>query len=417
MTNTYRRLRTEMEPFLKGMNRKLKSSRYLSPNQIETFGLEVQSELNVYKEDEQLHGFFVIIDFIYEQAQQDGKWSSLERRLNPFFDTVTHYVYTASFSKSKKLKARFAKMLGTYVVQSMRDNDAPYARLFSAYMKTFSADQIDKLDHYFIGQDMHNASRSFCIAISYFYLYIGKESQAMVLLKQASPVLASEAEAHIALLTQRERYEQVLRWFDTFFPNKSDKLGTLQEYYDESTSLHDSSSIQYETWDRWLKAPSFKRFKTLMSHYSTKQKELVLDYLLPHLEERLFNEANKLVYIQILLEKEDFERIQRYFLLNEANPLELHEQKQLLLQRLAEARPELSLPVYHQFIIRLAEKRSRKYYVEAAEYVDKLAFIYRRLNEPHRYNQFKQILLKRYQSYRAFIEELKRREPNINMDS
>ncbi len=67
------------------MNRKLKSSRYLSPNQIETFGLEVKSELQSYKEDEQLQGFFVIIDFVYEQAQQDGQWSSLERRLNPFF--------------------------------------------------------------------------------------------------------------------------------------------------------------------------------------------------------------------------------------------------------------------------------------------------------------------------------------------
>ncbi|MFB4210824.1 hypothetical protein ACE1TH_02770 [Shouchella sp. JSM 1781072] len=417
MSNAYRRLRTEMEPYLKGLNRKLRSSRYLAPAQIESYGLEVRDHLHTFKEDEQLNGCFIIIDFLYGQAKGDGQWASLERRFNQFFDTVTHQMYESSFSKSKKLKTRFAKTLGSSLIASMEDEHAPYSRLFYTFMKAFSADQIDKLDHYFHEHDMKKASRSFSITMSYFFLYIGKESLAKSLMQQAQPLTPDEAVAHLSLLTHRERYEQVLSWFETFFPNKTDKLGVLQDYYDQSASLHHSSSIQYETWDRWLKAPSFKRFQTLMSHYSEQQKELVLDYLLPPLERRLFSEANKLVYAQILIQYPDYDRTQQYFLQHETNPLDLHEQKQQLLEQLVQERPALSLPVVHQFIIRLAEKRTRKYYVEAAEYVEKLASIYKRMNKTERYQQYKQALYKRYQSYRAFIEELKRREPIIHMDS
>lgn len=398
--------------------RKIISSRYFSPAHLEALSLEAKKTVEATEKERQLFGYLAFIYEITHKAEQDNQLLINERRITHIVDTLSSYIIEELQSDFVKHERTFTKVLYRLFMENRLKEDSPFPALLVKCLSSFKADTHDYLDQLFTADLDKQTDKNITTASSYFYLFIGKEVIALNKLKTCSDTLLSQdVEPHIQLLAKRERFTRIVEWTKALFPNKRNQMGSLQAFADQAHTAINVNTIHYGSWDRWLQAPSYNRFKTLSASLSKEQLDSVLAYILPKIEPLLYTEATKLTYVQLLNDYSYFEEAQLYFLNNESNPIALHETKLQLLNKLASDKPELVLPVYHQFIIRLAEKRSRKYYMEAADYVFKLADVYQALGEIDRFRFYLVELKNGYKSYRAFIEELKRRESKSHMDT
>ncbi|GIN06515.1 hypothetical protein CAY60_010510 [Shouchella clausii] len=400
-------LAMQLGPTLSATYRKLVSSRYFSPAHLEVLALEAKRSVEATVEPH-WRGYMLFIKTIYAEAQTEGRWEACERRLEHFFESIHSYLLTylkqLSATKEERL---YGKEIVKQLKASLKDDQSPWPKLLQASLPVFSAASLEAIEQSFAKASFDGAAKQVRLAASYFYLFIGKELQALQFLVATNNLATYDVEDHFMLLAKRGRHRQIQHWLSQLFPDQKSHLGSLQRYADESeTALQPATSVHYGTWDRWLQAPMFTRFEQLVAAMGQEQVSSVLAYLLPKLEERLYNEATRIVYVQLLNRYRYFDQARDYFLLYEKNPLSLQPPKIELLEALATNRPELALPVYHQFVVRLVEKRSRKHYVAAAEYVIGLKELYRVLGQHVRYREYIGKLKKVYKTYRAFIEEL-----------
>lgn len=402
----------QLEVDLSSTYRKLVSSRYFSPAHLEALSHEAKMTVENQNREHRLLSYMIFIQFIYNKAKTEERFDLYERRIGHFFEAVSSYITDLLKEQTgSKQERAYAKLLFTRLKQTATQPFSPYPQLMLRSLPVLSAGSLESLDRLFQDRFDLNHSKETAIAISYFYLFIGKESVALKELNNFSKILLPhEIEQHIKLMAKRERFTQIIQWIGILFERSSKKLGSLQQYADQAETALQSASIHFGSWDRWLHAPSIKRFNSLIAPLSSDQVEAVLSYILPKLADLLHTDAAKLAYVQLLHQYSYYVEARDYFLTAEPNPISMQEPKIRLLKTLAQQEPTLALPVYHQFIVRLVEKRSRKHYVEAADYTMELKSIYSALGQQDIYVYFTQELKRSYKSYRAFIEELKRRE-------
>ncbi|GAF19397.1 LOW QUALITY PROTEIN: hypothetical protein JCM19046_4045 [Bacillus sp. JCM 19046] len=394
--------------------RKIISSRYFSPAHLEVLSLEAKKSVDSIEKEKKLFGYLACIYEITHKAFQDDQYLQNERRIMHVIDTVSSYCMEELSSNFVKNERPFIKVLYRLFMDNHLKESSPYPALLIRCISSLK--MIRLIITHFLQLIIKRPLKRLQWLLVTFFLFIGKERLALnKLTMHTDTIQPQDVELHIQLLAKRERFSQIVEWITVLFPTKRHHLGSLQASPTRLILL--TITIHYGSWDRWLQAPSYNRFKTLSSSLSKNQLDSVLNYILPKMAPLLYTESTKLTYVQLLNDYSYFQEAQHYFLNNEPNPIALHETKLQLLKKLAENEPRHVLPVYHQFIIRLAEKRSRKYYMEAADYVFKLADIYTRLDETAQFQLYLFELKKGYKTYRAFIEELKRRESKSHMDT
>lgn len=355
------------------------------------------------KRKKKLFGYLACIYEITHKAVQDDQYLQNERRIMHVIDTVSSYCVEELSSNFVKNERPFIKVLYRLFMDNHLKESSPYPALLIRCISSLKNDTLDYLDTLFTADLDKKTTKTITMASSYFFLFIGKERLALnKLTMHTDTIQPQDVELHIQLLAKRERFSQIVEWITVLFPTKRHHLGSLQAFADQAHTAINVNTIHYGSWDRWLQAPSYNRFKTLSSSLSKNQLDSVLNYILPKMAPLLYTESTKLTYVQLLNDYSYFLEAQHYFLNNEPNPIALHETKLQLLKKLAENEPRHVLPVYHQFIIRLAEKRSRKYYMEAADYVFKLADIYTRLDEKAQFQLYLFELKKRLQNVSCF---------------
>lgn len=94
----------------------------------------------------------------------------------------------------------------------------------------------------------------------------------------------------------------------------------------------------------------------------------------------------------------------------EHQPLQLSDEKKQFLQTLEQEKGEVLIPLYHQFIVRLIEKKSRQHYEEAVKYMKRLENLYKKENQLHVFQNYLIKMKEKYKTYRALLQEMKRFE-------
>lgn len=171
--------------------------------------------------------------------------------------------------------------------------------------------------------------------------------------------------------------------------------------------------VKFHVWQAWLQNPTFEGYKNIQATFSAEEKNTSLNYILNILQQNLLFPPIQQTYVKILSYERRYEEIARYMLTYERQPLLLSEEKKACLQAMEKHTPQLLLPVYHQFVVRLIERKTRSHYEEAIRYMKKLQKLYNVLNKHDVFLQYLHQLKKKYQSYRALIQELKNIETNV----
>lgn len=225
-------------------------------------------------------------------------------------------------------------------------------------------------------------------------------------------------ERYIALLLKKQ-YPLIERSF-TYEQNRNQLEEAFLESLKNSISSFTFQMIEkclwknkFHAWQTWLQNPTFDQYKKIQATFSESEQQASTNYVLAILKENLFSPTIQLTYLHILIEEERFDDVIDYFLTVEHQPMSLNEGKKGILQKLENSNKTELLPVYHQFIIRLIEKKTRAHYDEAIMYMKKLQKIYDSINQSETFKQYLRLLMKKYSSYRALIQEMKRLEANI----
>ncbi|WP_059103958.1 hypothetical protein [Shouchella shacheensis] len=409
-------IRFQLEAEVLTVYKKLVSSRYFSPAHLEQLAGEAKEVVGRFPEHKQWIGYVVYIERVYQLARETGQLQASQRRLQHFFHALIAALLLIKpdpVSSSNVYQNLLSTCLRHFVSEADQAG-TPWPRLLHALLTEMPAEISEKVDHY-LSKYLHamHTEKETALVASLSFLMNGKEREALGQLKGLSaPLVAHDLTEHVQWLAKKECFATMKKWLKTLFPNQNGHFGSLQSYADqmEAALQTQSTDVQYDLWDRWLHAPNMRRYESFVRHLGKEQMEAVHHYILPRLKNRLHNEAASLAYIRLLSKNERYEEARDYFLTFELNPISLHAEKKQSLYELAENKPEFAKPVYHQFIVRLAEKRSRKYYVEAARYTKELESLYTKTNEEDVYQAFFKRLKQTYKTYRAFVEELNKSE-------
>lgn len=166
--------------------------------------------------------------------------------------------------------------------------------------------------------------------------------------------------------------------------------------------------IKFQHWQTWLQNPTFERYKIIQASCSSKERQNNLAYLLPILKKHLYSTQVQRIYLNILYYEKLYEPIIEYMLHFEHQPLALTDEKKTILTNIEKENMRLLLPVYHQFIVRLIEKKTKRHYTAAISYMKKLRKIYQQLNEQRLFEKYLEQMQQKYKSYRALIQEMKK---------
>ena len=399
-----------LQPSILSTFKKLAASRYYTASQLELLSSEAKQILNSRYHELGAFAYLVYIEGVSTLSQSNDSSEQSYRRFEHFYASLGEDLKQA-IQTEKDTPAVFA-FIRQLVIKMERDKhhqNAPWPSLVDQFVSQLSAGHIDRLDQILDTYSFSRSASSAVLVKSYVTLLAGREKNA---LQQLVSISANWTEQqltkHFRCLEERERWETILHWLKQLFPSKSEnRYGSLQAFADRSHShLNKNGTFLTDVWDRWLLAPSFQRYAALTTHENKDKKQQIVDYLLPKLEVQLHQSQTVQVYIRLLHEQQRFEKAAEYFLMYERNPARLQEEKEALLQSMKTFTPHLVKPVLHQFVVRLAEKKSRAHYEKAAYYVSELMDVYKQDHTEDRFQEYMQLLKSEYKTYRAFIKEL-----------
>ncbi|MFC0557731.1 hypothetical protein [Halalkalibacter alkalisediminis] len=388
------------------------ASRYVTNRHLEQFSTDAITQISGLKTDYPWLYLLTYMGGVFERSTHLTNYQEFERRFTYFYHTLSDEI----ISQVKHIDARsyrlFVNRLLKRIAKHSRILQAPWSHLLLKLLPTMPAAHIDHVYQTLSSSiDPSECSQSVALAYSYVALLAGKEMSSIgILQKNGVNYREQEVTPHFQLLKERARWQTMKQWFIVLFPQKkTGQYGSLQKFMDEmNTVLPISSKEQESIWNRWLLSPNYQRFKTYTRHLSDTQQLKLVERILPELEQRLHQIEAAKTYEKILLVYEQYELAARYFLKYERDPTRLREEKLELLAALKVARPDLSRPIYHQFIVRLVEKKSRIHYEQAASYLSELQSLYTSDKEQIMFMTYVKRLKKMYRTYRAFVEELKR---------
>ncbi|MDT8859599.1 hypothetical protein N0O92_05080 [Alkalihalobacillus sp. MEB130] len=390
----------------------LTSSRYVNNRNLELVCNDAKNRVNKPNRDEPWVALLVYMRGIYTYTLLKGNYQEFERRFSYFFQSLSHDILDLVRNIEPSQYRQFINKLLNLVIENQQRQLAPWPSLLLQLVQQMPTEHIDAAYSRLTKKiDTVTCSRELALTYSYLALLAGKEMTALTVLQQIGNSLKEvEATLHFQLLKERGRWRTMKQWVHTLYAKKKNShYGSLQKYVDEMNSVLPVSSKEQELiWERWLLSPNFERFQTYSKHLSLEQQEDLLDRLLPELEQRLHQLEAAKTYEKLLLHYKKYEVAVRYLLKHERDPLRLREEKVQLLQAIQSHDIALARPVYHQFIVRLVEKKSRIYYEQAASYLKELQSLYVEEEDQILFASYVKRLKKMYRTYRAFVEEMKR---------
>ncbi|WP_100404921.1 hypothetical protein [Bacillus solitudinis] len=404
-------LYSELEHNVIKTYKKIVASRYFTSSQLEEVSMEASKRLNDHPNLDPLYFYLTYMKGVSFLSLSCSTYEEYERRFRHFFTSIADEIINL-LSKVERVTYRaFLEQILFHFVYDMNESRAPWSMVLKRMLTRMPIEHLEPT-YYFLQDSLSNqeASRDVSLTYSYIALLVGKEKEALKLLELSIlPVTEQEVTLHFQCLKKHERWESMRHWFSTLFLQRPNgPYGSLQPLADEmKASLHKDPRELTHVWNRWLLAPSYHRFQSLTRHLSIEEKDLLLEDLLPKMQDRFHQVETITTYMKLLLEYKRFDDASRYFLLHERDPLRLRPEKIKLLEALYENRPLLIKPIYHQFVVRLVEKKSRAHYEQAVIFIKMLSKLYASSNESVRFLDYVKRMKKTYRTYRAFVEELK----------
>jgi hypothetical protein len=389
------------------------SSRYVTNRNLEQVSNDAKKRVANHTSDKPWQELLIYMRGIYSLSRRTNHYEEFERRFSYFYQSLSHDILNYVTELDPEPYRHFLNTLLTYMIDESKAEHAPWPSLLFKLLFKKQTEEVDFVYKTLLSKSIKatNCSHNFALAYSYAALLAGKEVTSLAILQKHEATFHEQDVAlHYQLLKTRGRWRTMKQWFSVLFPKKKNgQYGSLQKYADEmNTAIPISAEEQDSIWKRWLTAPSFNRFQTYIQHMSSEQKHELVERLLPELEKRLHQLDVAKTYEKLLLTFEKHELAVRYLLKNERDPLKVREEKADLLHAIKKADPLLARPIYHQYIVRLVEKKSRVHYEQAAAYLKDLQSLYESVTDQIMFMDYVKRLKKLYRTYRAFIEELKR---------
>jgi hypothetical protein len=399
------------QPILSTFNT-ITASRYVTNRHLEQISTNAISNVENLKSDYPHLYFITYMGGVFEHSKRLSNYKEFERRFSYFYRSMIDEILDLINALDATSYRIFLDRLLELAIKNAEAVYAPWPQLLLKLLPTIPVAQVDHVYQKLISSiEPSNCEASLALATSFVALLSGKEVSALgVLQKNRTSFSEQDVALHFQLLKKRARWRTMKQWLSVLFPHKKNgQYGSLQKFVDEmNTAMPMGSKEQKSIWNRWLITPNYQRYVTYARHLSNEQQLELIERLLPELEKRLHQLEAQKTYEKLLLAYQKFELASRYFLQYERDPTRLREEKIELLSALKEARPELARPIYHQFVVRLVEKKSRLHYEQAALYIKELQTLYSSTEEDQAlFIDYIQKLKKMYRTYRAFVEELK----------
>ncbi len=258
-------------------------------------------------------------------------------------------------------------------------------------------------------------NRSLAFLTSLLALACDDGARSLQLIRTQKQLLPKDLFFHFQLFEQRQDWYTMKRWFTLFLPQwKNYTLDELQPFYEEMlVQTGDTANNLMTVWNKWLQRPTFQSFKSLIANYNFSERKQIIDYVLPSVEGQTSVPFGNQLYLKIVQHEKLYKKGIIYLLKYETNPLQLHQDKKEFILAVKKEQSELLLPLYHQFIIRLIEKKSRAHYEEAVRYMKELFHIYKLRKQEDVYKDYVERVKTTYKTYRALLQEMKKLDPYI----
>ncbi|SDB82483.1 hypothetical protein [Shouchella lonarensis] len=411
--DVYARMIKEVERAAQKIYRKLVSTLYTAPVHIESLVNEWKRNEAQLFEEAPLFVYIACLEQVFSFVTLE-ELVRYERRFTDFARGITANVKQLLEKQDFKSNEQFlTQMIVTKYSRHAREERSPWTMLFHMWQEMAPEEELQKIKLQL--EELYpfkEAAKSAQLVCAYFFVRLQEEERALLSLQARSYEIETQDVAiHIEHLSKRAQYIAVKRWLQALFPGQSIHFGALQIYADQAEvalAVHPEETC-IKVWNRFVQNPSERTFMMLVAPLNETQTEIILQDVLPRLRARLFSDGVRLSYVQLLYRYRRYEEAMTYFLVDEDQPFMLSSVKRALLQAAAENYPEQAKPIYHQFIVRFVEKRSRKHYIEAVNYTVQLRKLYEATSDMERYEHFLEKLKVMYRTSRVFIEELKRR--------
>ncbi|TSB46154.1 hypothetical protein [Alkalicoccobacillus porphyridii] len=399
-----------LTPAIHSTYKKLAASRYFTASHLELISSEAKNIIHTQVKEMPLLGYYIYINGVFSLCHNENALEQTHRRFEHFFGSLgDKLIEHIAADRDAVSVTSFLKRTTNQIKKTEGTLFSPWPKLVQQLVPHLSGSQIEKIDEQLRTHSFHFKSADAILIKSYVTLLAGREKEALEQLTQRYHKWSEQqVTPHFRCLEKRTRWKTILVWLKQLFPDqRNGRYGSLQSFADKSKSqLNESGDLLPDVWDRWLLAPSFQRYTALTAHESQEKKEQIIKYVLPRLKKQLHQSQTVQVYVKLLKESKSFETAAEYFLLYERNPLRLQEEKEQLLEDMMVKAPKLVIPIFHQFVVRLAEKKSRAHYERAAYYVNQLRLLYSNEHEMERFQEYMRLMKSEYKTYRAFIKEL-----------
>ncbi|UOE93218.1 hypothetical protein [Alkalihalobacillus sp. LMS39] len=359
----------------------------------------------------------MFINGVLSLAKKFSTYASFERRFSQFFNGLLELRKQDFIHIGRQLNKKQHQEISTQLLYHYIDNlhlpSSPWDNVIRLWLLTVQSNE--QLMNYL--HELNNAQEkwpshfSLSLLTSLVALYVGDGSQSISLLRPYKQVLKPlDIYDHFLFLKHTNEWETIRLWFDYFKPFwKHEKLGKLEDIYTESLfhRKKEKEDISDVIWGKWLQQPSLQKYKLLKQQYGLGPNEERLPSLLRSLKQQLHNPTTERLLLQLLLVEEQIDEAVEYFLMFEKSPLQLNDEKKQLLAMIQTRQPKAAIPIYHQFIVRLVERKTRQHYEEAVVYMKQLQSIYKTIGEIDQFYEYIRQLKQLYKTYRALIQEMK----------
>ncbi|WP_216828344.1 hypothetical protein [Alkalihalobacterium elongatum] len=407
----------DLESDILELYKKLSTASYLKDVQISELAENIFENLHTHQRYQPLliiDKVLMIMNGLLSLGIKFTTYSAYERRFDQFLSSLGNRVITLLKEHNHTLSIKERKTITEVFIQ-----------LYTKYLNTGSLVWSDILAKWLIENEQENWAHSYyqyfkqlhneyedhfnlSMTTSLLALICQDGVGSLTYLKSYKQRLtANDLYHHFTLLNSRQEWDTIQRWFDLFSPSWNGHLEKLQPFYNTLVEKNYASFDLTSRLSKWMNRPTFETYKDLSSSLNEKERHLLFDRVSEHLSDQLTYPQIQNLMMQIFLYEKRWDAAIYYFLNNEHHPFQLSNEKQQLLEQLEKHLPDRTIPIYHQFIVRLVEKKMRSHYSEAVMYMRKLKGLYHLSNQPDRFKQFITIFSQTYKTYRALIQEMK----------
>lgn len=411
------RLTKVLDPFVADVYQVLSKSGHFSNEQFENIVQQFYKEIRkveVTDRDQfELIAMLVLTDQLLKRAIEYDTYRFRQNRFFAFFNELFHQGYPAMKREVTKARSPFYEWYTSLLFDQITHGlqGSPVEKITTTWLLCEEREHILITHAEELLKSNKNQDPFFIKLASLLYLQANDGVRSLALLKDLQPNLHhSELIDHFFIMEQKNEFMMMKHWFEIFFPFDKPKLGsTLGNLYEEMLIETGSDEEKITVvWKNWLNQPSFLTYMSRIHKCNKDEKQTVLSYIIPKLQADLYRPQTEATYYQIVTEEELFEEGIQSLLTHKKDVTMLSPEIEKLMTNIMKKQPELLLPFLHQVVERLVQKKSRIHYEEAAQYIEQLKVIYKKLNEQHTFASYLFGLKQRFKTFRAFIQELKK---------